>query len=149
MTAGVSVHARFDAKFVVQPGGCWEWTAGIQSSGYGAFWPERTQMVLAHRYAWERTRGPIPAGLWIDHLCRNRRCVNVDHLELVTPAENTRRGTALTTSAAKAKARAHCKNGHPWTGINVAQRADHPGRRCRSCAVESAARYRARKAAAA
>jgi len=73
--------------------GCWPWLAGINQYGYGILWHGgRNQM--AHRIAYELLVGPIPSGLTIDHLCRNRRCVNPAHMEPVTREENSRRGAA-------------------------------------------------------
>lgn len=77
------------------PSGCWLWTAGTTSNGYGTtwWWPQNGN-VLAHRVAWTLWRGPIPAGLVLDHLCSVRRCVNPAHLEPVTQTENHRRAEA-------------------------------------------------------
>lgn len=70
---------------------CWIWT-GPTWRGYGRFWVENgTRHARAHRYAYELLVGPIPKDLTVDHLCHNRRCVNPEHMELVTLAENTRR----------------------------------------------------------
>jgi len=80
---------RFWAK-VDKSGACHLWTAHVQSRGYGELTIARRNR-LAHRVAWELERGPIPDGLTVDHLCRNKRCVRVEHMELVTAAENTRR----------------------------------------------------------
>jgi hypothetical protein len=71
--------------------GCWEWIGTCQSNGYGAF-AVAGKTLRAHRWAYEHFVGPIPVGLTIDHLCRNRTCVNPEHMEPVTSAENTRRG---------------------------------------------------------
>ena len=91
----VAALRRFETKFDVQPNGCWGWTAAKDpKTGYGNFSDKPTgrRMVNAHRMSWELYRGPIPAGLTIDHLCRNTSCVNPDHLEPVTQRENSRRG---------------------------------------------------------
>ena len=83
---------RFDTKYIVDENtGCWQWIGAIDDSGYGEFGLNK-KIVYAHRYSWELEHGPIPEGLQIDHLCRNRACVNPVHMELVTTQENTRRG---------------------------------------------------------
>lgn len=109
---------------------CWLWT-GATRLGYAELSYEGTNRS-GHRLAYELWRGPIPEGLQIDHLCRNRRCINPWHLEPVTSAVNIGRSPrALAT---------HCKYGHEFTPENT-RRAD--GRRyCRTCA---AARLYARR----
>lgn len=81
------------------PGGCLLWTGKINNRGYGVFW-WRGRDVYAHRAAWEMERGPVPEGMQLDHRCRVRNCVNVEHLEPVTPSENLRRGHAARSAAA-------------------------------------------------
>jgi hypothetical protein len=86
------IHGQIKVRFwskVDQGEDCWRWTA-CTSNGYGRFSVKR-QPVLAHRFAYELLVGPIPEGLELDHLCRNRWCVNPDHLEPVTHDENVRR----------------------------------------------------------
>ena len=74
------------------PNGCWTWLGKINADGYGTVEKEHWGTAMAHRLFYMRYRGEIAAGLEIDHLCRTRHCVNPDHLEVVTKAENARRG---------------------------------------------------------
>lgn len=84
---------RFWQK-VCKTDSCWLWTGASIPNGYGTIGVnQKTQMV--HRVAYELTKGKIPGRLYLDHLCRNKLCVNPDHLEPVTNAENVRRGMAL------------------------------------------------------
>ena len=107
---------------------CWEWTGATNSTGYGSMTGGRKGLtVLTHRNAYQLLVGTIPAGLTIDHLCRNKLCVNTDHMEPVTIAENNRRKNAAQT---------HCKQGHPFEGDNlrVAKRPGGYARRvCVAC----------------
>lgn len=119
---------RFEAKVRKTPG-CWEWTAATTGT-YGAFTLNgNRKQVRAHRYAYELWRGPIPAGLHIDHLCRNPLCVNPDHLEPVTCRENLLRGE---TSNAANLAKTHCKRGHAFDELNTLH-LKSGARVCRVC----------------
>lgn len=81
---------RFWSRIDKAADGCWNWTGAMLASGYGSLRVDNHAHVV-HRFAWELLRGPIPDGLQVDHLCRNRRCCNPDHLEPVTQQENLRR----------------------------------------------------------
>lgn len=124
--------------------GCWLFLAGKDKDGYGKFKADGRH-VRAHRYAYEILVGPIPDGLEPDHLCRTPACVNPAHLELVTPRENTLRGSGPTAVNAR---KTHCKHGHAFTPMNTRlepRNKDGPLRRyCRTC---DAARQRAYYAA--
>lgn len=114
-------------------GSCWVWPGFTTEKGYGKLTipaPEaRYRTVRAHRMVWEMIRGPIPEGLELDHLCRNRACVNPDHLEPVTSRTNTMRGIGPTAANAT---KTHCLRGHEFNEINTYVRPD--GRRqCRAC----------------
>ena len=122
---------------------CWEWLGSKNDKGYGFIGLRSGVSAPAHRVAYELHYGPVPDGLEIDHLCRNRGCVNPDHLEAVSHRVNVLRGVSPHARNAR---KTHCKFGHPFdeanTGIDV--RGD---RYCRICKLrigrESGARMRA------
>jgi len=118
-------------KHVEQDGDCWNWQSELNNRGYGFFYIAERRL-LAHRYSYELFNGPIPHGLEIDHLCRNRRCVNPDHLETVTTKVNVLRGISFAAVNAK---KTHCPKGHSYEFF------DGTSRRCKPCHSEKMRRY--------
>lgn len=116
---------------------CWLWMRGKTGKGYGAIWVHG-RLMDAHRYMWLVMRGPIPAGLEVDHLCRVRHCVNPQHMELVTKRENILRGNGLAAQNAR---KTHCAKGHPLTGGNLYV-DPRGGRRCVACRKIETASHR-------
>lgn len=124
--------------------GCWEWQGCKNPHGYALFGSGTRLGVtsLAHRISYEWAKGEIPAGLTIDHLCRNRACVNPDHMEPVISGENTRRSDLVgKVWGNRQKALTHCKHGHPFNDENTYYRLDGSGRMCRACTRERMRRY--------
>lgn len=135
--------ADMDAKSHITASGCWEWTSTRSPDGYGKVvvgyrGHGRPVRRFAHRVLYELARGPVPKGLELDHLCRNRACCNPAHLEPVTRRENVRRGLLPAMLREKAAAQAHCKRGgHPLSGDNlVLQGPEKKFRVCRICRNE-------------
>lgn len=128
MIRGLPLAERLRAKVEVDPEtGCHNWTDKLSANGYGSLsvGGQKGKDFRAHRLAYEEARGPIPAGLTIDHLCRNKRCCNPDHMEAVTAAENTRRGSRCRDTSC-------CPKGHFWTRETTYYHGDGK-RRCLPC----------------
>ena len=106
---------------------CWNWRTNNKNQ-YGAVWNSTTQNTQgAHLYVYNLLIGPVPEGLELDHLCRNKICVNPKHLEAVTHKENVRRGNCVAALAARTGV---CKRGH---NLKETGRKDHPNQ-CQKCA---------------
>lgn len=126
-----SLADRLMSKIEISNSGCWEWTASLRK-GYGQIRGPRDSTgryptLAAHRVSYELARGPIPDGLEPDHLCGNTKCVNPDHLEVVTRRTNVLRSEG--TAALNAR-KTHCPRNHPLPGKS--NRSDGR-RRCNEC----------------
>lgn len=115
---------RLAYKREIGPDGCWIFTGALNPAGYGVI-GYAGKVHLAHRLSYEVEVGPIPDGLELDHLCRNRNCFNPDHLEPVTHLENMRRSSRVKT---------HCIRGHELAAPeHFYERPDGRGRECKTC----------------
>lgn len=119
---------------------CWPWTGALSNNGYGKFrWRNRT--VQAHRFAWYLFFKENPVNETLDHLCRNRTCVNPSHLSDVSQRENSMRSSNPSATNSR---KTHCIHGHKFTKDNTY--IDKQGRRhCRACAARrDKQRYKAK-----
>jgi hypothetical protein len=120
----LAVGNNYLKKIIKHSDGCWDWVGAI-TAGYGTIRVEGKH-VPTHRFVYEKLKKvKIPSGYVIDHLCKNTRCVNPDHLEVVTHGENTSRGIH--------QQRKYCKHGHELTDDNVYIYKSDGGRRCLTC----------------
>lgn len=122
----VTLESKFWAR-INKTKSCWNWKGNKKSDGYGNIY-HKGVFILAHRLSYEIHNGKIPKGLVIDHLCRNTRCVNPDHLEAVTTRENILRGEGVAAQNAR---KTHCKRGHEFTPDNI--RKIKNGKACKTC----------------
>ncbi len=129
---------RFESKILRRASGCWEWAGShFKETGYTIFnrksrkdgiWRPTT----GHTFSYETYVGQIPSGTNIDHLCRNRGCVNPEHLEAVTPQVNMLRSEAPSAISVRTN---KCYRGHDFTPENTytKNRDGRPKRECREC----------------
>ena len=133
---GLSVWDRIDAT-----GDCWVWTGAINAHGYGAV-QALGKLQYVHRVVYQALVGEIHDGLDIDHLCRNLKCCNPDHLEPVTRAVNLQRGWNSNGN------KVACPQGHSYSGDTLRLYIDKNGvkhRNCRTCDNAAADRQRKRR----
>lgn len=112
-------------------GPCWIWTGSLGKNDYGSFTPNGGGVsVSAYKFVYERERGAVPDGLQLDHLCRNIKCVNPDHLEAVTCRVNVLRGVGAPAQNAR---KTHCKRGHEFNEQNTYYMDGGRRRGCKPC----------------
>jgi hypothetical protein len=137
----LQVMDRIASRSRLTPEGCWEWQGSKTPKGYGRI-RVGEKLHYVHRIAYEVHVTEIPAGTQLDHLCRNRACVNPSHLEPVTNRVNTIRGDAGRLLGARNSEKSHCPQGHPYDGDNL-RIGPHGWRYCRACRREQSRRARA------
>lgn len=143
----IYLASRLLMQIEVVENGCWEWRGPKTRGGYGSFCSEG-RMVYAHRESYRLFCGDIPAGECIDHLCRNRGCVNPNHLQAVSYRLNSLRGANPDLTRERSK-KATCWNGHAMTPENTYsyQRKGYDCRGCLTCRREATAKYTAKRSA--
>jgi hypothetical protein len=137
----ISAIARFKEK-LLERDGCLVWSGVTDRKGYARFRAADGKKVFVHRFAYELSKGAIPQGLVIDHLCRNRACCNPDHLEAVTNEENIRRGNV----GSPQRSRTHCPQGHEYSPENTYVPPSGE-RQCRICKRENGKKHEAKRTA--
>ena len=142
---------RFFSKVHEADDGCWEWIGSRSDTGYGSFRTRDGSASNSHRWAYQFFIGQIPEGLQLDHLCRNRACVNPWHLDPVTSRVNTMRGGLAESIRQRAAALTHCPHGHEKNEANTYRRFNKKLKRwevvCRPCRnARLRRRHAARKA---
>ena len=115
---GLSYIERYLSRIQISNSGCWEWTAGKSSTGYAMFhWDNATRG--AYKFIYEFFNGKINPDQEMDHLCKNKVCVNPKHLEAVTRRENCLRGSVGKHNNHHYGKKTHCKRGHPFNKKNT------------------------------
>ncbi len=130
--------AKAKSNYVVTQNSCWGWNGAINSDGYGI----TERRYKAHRWFFELHRGPIPAGKHLHHVCENKRCVNPDHLMIVSRPEHVR--LTLNNPTTKNRAKTHCIRGHEFSGTNLVLRLKPNGKLIRQCSTCTREKHRIR-----
>lgn len=117
---------------------CWYWLLKPTMYGYGQFKLDK-KTLRSHRLSYELIVGNIPDGLCLDHLCKNRMCVNPEHLEPVTNRENVLRGSGITAINSK---KTICHMGHKLNGNNLYIAPKTGKRNCRKCRALAVLKWR-------
>lgn len=126
-TLTATLPPQFAGK-VADPADCIQWVGAITSKGYGSV-SINGVVTSAHKAAWQHANGPVPDGLTIEHRCRNRACVNVAHMELLTSGDNTRRQPRI----ANLRPGGECIKGHAITSDADIYVKPSGSRECREC----------------
>lgn len=129
-----------DNTSISETTGCWEWTGRLNKRGYAKARVDGKYRRM-HRVAYEHFVGPLIPGMTIDHLCKNKCCVNPKHLEQVTIGENRVRAGLAPPGAS------HCIKGHEYTEANTYRTPGTNNRACRACQKNNSRRNLARKLA--
>lgn len=126
--------SRISAK---TEGECWPWVGHINKSGYGAFTISAGKIFLAHRISFDLFNEKVIETLVIDHICKNRRCVNPKHLRQVYSGINVTENSD--SPSAENKLKTHCPKGHEYNEENIyiaTTKRKTKGRACRTCALD-------------
>lgn len=139
-------NARFWAK-VEKTDTCWLWLSELSHNGYGRFTVRRERKrkirVPAHRWSLLLAGVEVPSGMEVDHLCKTRNCVRMDHLEVVTQIENNRRSDSV---AGRNSRKTHCVREHDLSDPKILYVTPNGRRQCRICRRMAVSAHRARTA---
>ena len=137
----MTIKQKIEDNITIDSNECWIWLRFKDRDGYGRIKVNGKRQAI-HRLSYETYVGPIPEGLQLDHLCRVRHCINPDHLEPVTNAENSRRGNTGKVNNHQA-IKTHCPQGHEYNEENTYRWKNQ--RCCRTCRRIKAYYHRTKK----